>query len=163
MNTVEELLDKLDDILEDGFKMPLMGGRCVIDSEHVRSVVDEIRLHLPREIKESVRIVEDRENIIRDAKKEAEGIIRSAEDRARALVAQHEIMRQAQAKANEMLSQAQAKSREMRRAAQEYVDDLMCRADEGLTANLAEVRKTRASLKSTAQPQPIPQNIVKKQ
>ena len=36
-------------------------------------------------------------------------------------------------------------------------------ADEGLTANLAEVRKTRASLKSTVQPQPVPQNIAKKQ
>ena len=42
--------------------------------------------------------------------------------------------------------------REMRRAAQDFVDDILLRADEGLTANLAEVRKTRASLKQQANP-----------
>ena len=35
----------------------------------------------------------------------------------------------------------------MRKAAQDFVDDIMRRADEGLTANLGDVRKTRASLK----------------
>ena len=35
----------------------------------------------------------------------------------------------------------------MRKAAQDFVDDIMRRADEGLTANLGEVRRTRASLK----------------
>ena len=36
----------------------------------------------------------------------------------------------------------------MRKAAQDFVDDIMRRADESLTANLGEVRKTRASLKA---------------
>ena len=37
----------------------------------------------------------------------------------------------------------------MRKAAQDFVDDLMRRADEELTANLSDLRKTRASLKQT--------------
>ena len=53
----------------------------------------------------------------------------------------------AQEKAAEIISGAQSKSREMRKAAQDFVDDIMRRADEGLTANLGEVRKTRAALK----------------
>ena len=40
-----------------------------------------------------------------------------------------------------------AKRDRMRKAAQDFVDDIMRRADEGLTANLGEVRKTRAALK----------------
>ena len=36
---------------------------------------------------------------------------------------------------------------EMRKAAQDFVDDIMRRADEGLTQNLSEVRKTRAALR----------------
>ena len=35
----------------------------------------------------------------------------------------------------------------MRKAAQDFVDDLMTRADEQLTANLNEVKKTRAALR----------------
>ena len=50
-------------------------------------------------------------------------------------------------KAAEIISNAQGKAKEMRRAAQDFVDDIMRRADEGLTANLGEIRKTRAALK----------------
>ena len=67
--------------------------------------------------------------------------------KAKAIVAQEEIVKLSQAKAAEIISTAQAKSREMRKAAQDFVDYLMRRADEGLTANLGEVRKTRAALK----------------
>ena len=63
------------------------------------------------------------------------------------MVAQEEITKLAQEKASEIIATAQAKSRQMRKAAQDFVDDIMRRADEGLTANLGEVRKTRAALK----------------
>ena len=46
----------------------------------------------------------------------------------------------AKEKAAEILASAQAKSRDMRRA------------DEGLTANLGEIRKTRAALKQQVPP-----------
>ncbi|MEG1887770.1 MAG: hypothetical protein RR177_06525, partial [Oscillospiraceae bacterium] len=71
------------------------------------------------------------------------------------MVAQEEITKLAQAKASEIISHSQTKSREMRKAAQDFVDDIMRRADEGLTSNLAEIRKTRASLK---QQLPTPDN-----
>ena len=64
----------------------------------------------------------------------------------------------AQEKASEIIATAQAKSREMRKAAQEFVDDIMRRADEGLTANLSEVRKTRAALKQQAPSVAAPSN-----
>ncbi len=92
-------------------------------------------------------IVADRTDIITNAKREADGIIRSAEERAKAMVAQEEITKLAQEKASEIIANAQAKSRQMRKAAQDFVDDIMRRADEGLTANLGEIRKTRAALK----------------
>ena len=92
-------------------------------------------------------IVADRADIINNAKREADGIIRTAEERAKAMVAQEEITKLAQAKAGEILAAAQKKSREMRKAAQDFVDDLMTRADEQLTANLNEVKKTRAALR----------------
>ena len=128
------------------------GKRALVDVENIRAVIDEIRLNIPQEIKQARGIVADRADIITNAKREADGIIRSAEERAKAMVAQEEITKLAQEKAAEIISTAQTKSRDMRKAAQDFVDDIMKRADEGLTANLAEVRKTRASLR-----QQIPQ------
>ncbi|MBQ2676755.1 MAG: ATPase [Clostridia bacterium] len=142
---IEELLEEIDEILDKAWGLP--GGKSVIDAEKIRVAIDDIRLNMPQETKQARAIVADKADIINTAKKEAEGIIRAAEERARALVAQEEITRLAQAKASEIIAGAQAKSRDMRRAAQDFVDDLMKRTDEGLTQHLAEIRKTRASLK----------------
>ena len=143
--TLDELLEQFDEVLDSGIKIP--GKKTVVDIEKLRAVVDDIRLNIPSEIKQARGIVADRADIITTAKREADGIIRTAEEKAKAMVAQEEIVKMAQEKAAEIISNAQAKSKEMRRAAQDFVDDIMRRADEGLTANLGEIRKTRASLK----------------
>lgn len=147
-NTIEELLEQFDGVLDSGIKVP--GKRTIVDVEAIRAIIDDIRLNMPAEIKQARGIVADRADIITNARREADGIIRSAEERAKAMVAQEEITKLAQEKAAEILASAQTKSREMRRAAQDFVDELMHRADEGLTANLAEVRRTRAALKQQA-------------
>ncbi len=144
--SIEELLEQFDEALETGVKMP--GKRVIVNAEKLRAVIDDIRLNIPSEIKQARGIVADRADIITNAKREADGIIRNAEERANAMVSQEEITKLAQEKAGEIIANAQMKSREMRKAAQEFVDDIMRRADEGLTANLGEIRKTRASLKS---------------
>lgn len=145
---MDELLEQLDETLDGGLRIP--GKKSLIDVEAIRAIVDDLRMTMPQEIKQAQGIVADRADIISNAKREADGIIRAAEERAKALVAEEEITKLAQAKAAEIITAAQLKSKEMRRAAQDFVDDLMRRTDDGLTANLAEVRKTRAALKQQA-------------
>ncbi len=150
---MDELIEQLDEALEGGMKLP--GKKVVLSAETVRAIIDDMNMTMPNEIKQAKVIVADRADIITNAKREADTIIRAAEERAKAMVAQEEITKLAQAKAAEIISTAQAKSKEMRKAAQDFVDDIMRRADEGLTENLSAVRKTRASLKNganTAQP-----------
>ena len=137
---VSSLLDELDEMIDSAWNMPLSGGK---------EIVDKIRSSLPQEIRQAKAIVSDRSQIIADAKREAETVVRVAEERARVMVNQDEIVRQAQARGSELLSQSQTKAREIRRAANEYVDDLMKRTDEQMTANLAELRKTRQNLKAS--------------
>ena len=151
--TTEELLDELYDMVDKAWNLPLSGGRAVLDGEEVKQVLDEIRDRLPQELCQAKATAADRAQIISDAKREAESIVRVAEERARNMVNQDEIVRQAKAKANDLISQAQTKCREMRRASNEYVDDLMRRADEGLTENLAELRKTRQNIKASQRTQ----------
>ena len=144
--SVEDLIDELDELVEKSWGI---GGRTMVDAKSMEEILDEIREALPQEIRQAKAIGADRTLIINDAKREAETIVRVAEERAKAMIAKDEILRQAQAKANDLLSQSQTKAREIRRAANEYVDDLMKRTDEQLTANLAELRKTRQNLKAS--------------
>ena len=115
----------------------------------MRQILDEIKEEIPSEVRKAKAIVADRAQILDEAQREAETIIRVAEEKAKAMVNQDEIVRQAQQKANELIAQAQQKFKEMRKASNDYVDDLMRRADESLSENLAELRKTRQSIKAS--------------
>lgn len=145
---IEEILDILDEMLDRSWSFPLSGGRSLIDDEKIRSLLDDIRINLPGEIKQAKAIVADRADILAVAKREADTIVKRAEDRARALVAQEEIVRQAQQKAAQILSQAQQKSKELRGASQEFSEDVLRCTEETLTKQLSEVRAARQALRS---------------
>lgn len=147
--SVENLVDQLDEMLENAISLPLSNGKVVIDSEKVRRILEDIRLNLPKDIRSAAMIVNDRAQIIADAKKEGESIIRQAEERARLMVSRDEITRQAQEKAAALLAQTRTKSTEIRKAANDYVDDLMQRTDESISLSLSELRKARQSIKSS--------------
>ena len=102
--SVEELLEKIDDMLDRAWNMPLSGGKCLIEAEQLRDILDDIRANLPSEIRQAKAIVNDRTDIVATARKEAESIIRTAEERARSMVSHEEVVRQAQAKAKEILA-----------------------------------------------------------
>ena len=144
---VEEILDILDEMIDRAWNLPMTGGRCVLDADKVRDLIDDIRSNLPPEIAHAKKIVADRTEIIAEAKREAEGIVRRAEERAKALVDQSEITRQAQQKAQEMVSQAQMKAREMRQASQEFADKVLKNTEEGLARGLMEVKNPRQALR----------------
>ena len=44
---IEEILDTLDELLDKSWGLPLSGGRCVVDAERVRELLDDIRLNMP--------------------------------------------------------------------------------------------------------------------
>lgn len=144
---IEEILDILDEMLDKAWNLPLTGGRCVVDAEKVRDLIEDVRLNLPTEIRQARAIVSDRAEILAVAKREAETMIQKAEDRVKIMVAQEEIVKQAQTKASEILSQAQTKSREMRQAAQEYSGDILAQTEEALQRSYNDVKTTRQALR----------------
>lgn len=148
---IDDMLDLLDDMIEESWKVPFAGGKRAIDEEKVSDLIDEIRMSVPQEIKQARAIVADRTEIISTAKKEAEDIIRRAEERARAIIAKDELVRQSQEKANEIMNQAQQKSREMRQAAHDFADDILKETEDSLLRSINDVRQTRSTLKSARQ------------
>lgn len=144
---IEEVLDRMDELLDKSWSLPLSGGRCVVDADKVRELIDDIRINLPGEIANAKKIVDDRTEILQAAQREAEGVIRKAEERAKSLIAQEEIIHQSQTKASEILSQTQMQSREMRSAAQAFSDDILRVTEEAMVKSLGDLRATRQALK----------------
>lgn len=153
---VEELLGQIDDMVDKAWDVPLSGGKCMIEADKLRDIIDDIRAALPSELRQAQSVVNDRADIVANAKREAEAIVRKAEERAQAMIAQEEITRQAQQRAEEILTRAQQKAREMCKGANDFADDVMRRSEEVLTARLGEIRQARQMLRTTPQKKAAP-------
>lgn len=147
---IDQCLDKLDDLLEEAWNLPLMGGRLMVDIQRVRDIIDDIRMHIPQEMKDARRIVNDREDIIKLAKREADEMIKRAENRARQLVTDDEIVKAAQGKATKILTEATAKTREMERAALDFSENSLKKSEDALMLAYNEIKNTRQAFRNKA-------------
>ncbi len=148
---MEMLIDELSEVVDAAFTLPLSGGKTVVNTERIREIIEEMKTNLPQEVRQAKNIAADRNNIINNAKEEAEATIQKAEERAKAMVAQNEIVRQAQQRAGEIISDANQKAAEIKRAANVYIDKIMKKADDELSAELADIKRTRQSFKALQQ------------
>ncbi len=145
---MEMLIEELQDIADNAFTIPLSGGKTVVNAERLKDIIEEMKENIPQEIKQAKSIVADRNNIISSAKKEAEEIVQAAEARSKDMTERHEITRNARQSAEEILNKANEEADKIRNAANSYIESIMKKADEGLSANLAQLQKTRQSLQA---------------
>lgn len=143
---IDEILNEMDEVLEEAINLPFSGGKRMVDVEHIRELMGEIKLSLPDEVRQAKAIVQDRTDIIATAKKEADAIVHRAEERAAVLVSEAEIVKASKTKATEVLTNAQQQSREMRKQVLEYCDGMLRQGEEILTKSARDIRDVRTNL-----------------
>ena len=145
---VEELLDLLEETLEAGPAVPFAAGKRVVDVDRMRDIIDEVRNNLPDEVRESKKIVNDREQILKNAHVEAESVIQQAEERARALVSEQEIVKRSQQRVVEILTAAQTQNKEIRRQTSLYCEEVLKRSEEVLVKSVNDIKSARLNLRN---------------
>ena len=153
-NSIEEIITTLYEMVQDAWSLPLGAEKCVLERDKVLDLLDEISNQLPGELKQAKTIVESRNEVITNAKREAENILKQAEQRARQLMSQEEVYTMAQQEANNMVRDAQQKMKELRRVTNEFVDDALRRTEESIAQALGEIRESRKSFQEIVNPQP---------
>lgn len=146
---VDDLILQLQDVISDAKSMPFSGGKVMVSSDEIYDIIDQIQDAMPAEVRQAKNIVADRKQILTEANRESENIIRAAEERKKAMLNQNEIVREAQAKAKEIVDDAKQKSAEIRKAANVYVDSIIRRTEDSISAQLDEIKKTRANILSS--------------
>ncbi|MBE5036841.1 ATPase [Subdoligranulum sp. DSM 109015] len=145
---VDELLDLMEETLEEGTAMPFSAGKRVVDVDKMRDIIDDVRANLPDEMRQSKKIVDDRERIIQEARQEADNIIKQAEERAKALVSDQEIVKRAQKRAVEILTTTQTHAREISKSATTYCETILKNSEETLARSIADIKNTRMNLRN---------------
>ncbi len=150
---IENIISALYDMIQDARALPLGADKCILERDKVLDMLDEIIAQLPAELKQSRTIVESRNELIGQARREAETIILQAQEKAAELVAQEAIYQEAKRQCQEMYNKTQARISELRKASNDYMDDALRRTEDAIAQSLAEVRDTRLKFRALTESQ----------
>ncbi len=124
MTNTDILLEDLEDVLDDASSIPL-SKKSAVDVEKIKTIIEDIRLNTPQETKQAKAIVDSRNTILEEAKREAAEIIKKAEAEARDLVARDEITKRAQSEAADIIAKANEQGKQMVEEAQNQASDIL--------------------------------------
>ena len=150
---IEDIIGALYDLIQDARAMPLAADKCIVERDRVLDMLDEIIAQLPSELKQSRSIVESRNELISQARREAETIMRQAQEQAKQMVTKEAIYAEARRRSEELVAQTQTRVAQIRKAGNEYMDDALRRTEEVVAKALEEVRDTRMKFRTVTDAQ----------
>lgn len=149
----EDIIGALYDMVQDARSMPLAADKCILERDRVLDMLDEIIAQLPGELKQSRTIVESRNELISQARREAENILSEAREKAKQMVTREAIYAEAKKRSEELVAQTQTRINQLRKAANEYMDESLRQTEEVVSKALAEVRDTRMKFRAVTEAQ----------
>ena len=149
----EDIIGALYDMVQDARSMPLSADKCILERDKVLDMLDEIIAQLPGELKQARTIVESRNELVSQARREADAVIREAQEKASQLVTKEAIYTEAKKRSEELVSQTQNRINQLRKAANEYMDESLRQTEEVISSALNEVRDTRMKFRAVTEAQ----------
>ena len=92
MATLDELINRMYDMVQDAKGIPLAGEKCILERDQMLDLLVELRSTLPNDLQAAQDIVAKRNDLLASGKREAEAIRRKAEEDARQMVSETEIV-----------------------------------------------------------------------
>ena len=156
---IEDIISALYDMVQDARALPLGADKCILERDKVLDMLDEVIAQLPVELKQARTIVESRNELIGQARREAESLIREAQEKAEKMVSEEVIYQEAKRQCQEMVASTKARMAELRKASNDYMDDALRRTEEAITMSLEDVRDTRTKFKALVEAQEKKANV----
>lgn len=144
---IEENINKLKEILERAWKLPLSGGKAFVNIEKVLELLFEIEDSFPKEVAQAKNIVSDRTKILNDAKDESKKIIKAAEDKIKLMLSKDEFLKRAKEVAENLVKESRNEAKEIKKATSNYIENITKDAEKTLTDGISSIREMRRKLK----------------
>lgn len=121
---VMDLLEYLVDMIESGSKLPIT-GKVMVDKKEVIGTIEEIINSLPTEIKKAQWVVNEKERILAEARKENESARQETIEIMRKRIENHNVVKEAEIKAQEIIALAQRQAKTIMLGSKEYADEIL--------------------------------------
>ena len=133
------LVDRLEALVNGSRRVPL-SSRIMLEEEDLLAIVEQMRQTIPNEIKQARRVLQDREQILKQAQSEAEKVVTMARERAEYMINQEGILTMAKERGEQMLSDAQRDAQSTRSEIEQYAVDVLGHLEQQLELQLHQVR-----------------------
>ena len=140
-NSIVELLEYLQDIIENAPKVPI-SGKTMIDRKEVLDVIDQIINYLPDEIKTARWILNERDKILDDAKKEYDSVRKEIIEIMNKKVENHSLVNEAKLRAQEILTAAKRDAKAIRLGSRDYSNEILTDLERELELKKVELIKS---------------------
>ena len=127
--SVNDILDEIENLVVDG-KHIVFTNKSIIEEPDLVRLVDDLRNELPLALQNATQIMQDKDEILAQAKEEATRIVEQAKEYAGKLVDESEIVVQSQDKAKLIMEQAKAQEQEIMEKTMQSSQQLRSDADQ---------------------------------
>ncbi len=147
-----QLVDQLEQTLNRGWRVPFSPS-LLVNSEECLRLIDQMRISIPSAIKESERMITERDRILSDAQARAEQIIAHAEQQAIQIVSEDAITDRAREEAERIIAHGHAEAIRLVDEAEVYALDVLYRLRDKLNNSLHQAENGIQAIEASQAPQ----------
>lgn len=145
------LVDRLEELFNESRPLPMM-RKVVVDEDKMLSIIDQMRVSIPEEIKKAQQLLAQRDRLIAQGQEEANRTLQLAREKASQLVEKDAIVQSAQMRAGQIIEQAKQESEINRIEADQYIITSLSDLEKELEILLVQVKNGITALQSIAKP-----------
>lgn len=144
-----QLVDQLEDLLSESWRIPLTSTLLVNEEECLR-IIDQFRAWLPEELKQAQRIRQEKNRIIDEADREAQHILAQVRALPWDTSLRQTVVQITGERSKAIIAEAEREAQVLRGGATKYAQESLEGLQQQLETLLDEVRRGIAHLESTA-------------
>src|SRR3954447_13307815 len=148
---VNTKLVELRRIVEQARPVP-MSASVVVNRDAILESIEEVAAEVETTVAESRRVLDEREAVVQDGRREAERVVADAHREREKLVSDTDVFRVAQREADSVLARSKADAESMRRETDQYVDAKLANFEVTLQRTSEAVKRGRARLEPAKRP-----------
>lgn len=150
MEEIYSCLDRLQRALESKIKIPLT-DLIIVNQQELLDLLEEVKNNVPEELESSIKIKEEANNIVEQAKKQAEDIKKKFNQLKMEKIKSSIEVQESSRKAIQRLNQARKNENIEIKEIQDYGQKIFDSIEEKLKENIINVTKARELLKEKKQ------------
>jgi len=139
------LVDRLENLIAGSRRMPLL-NQIMLKEPDILNIIEQMRTAIPDEIKQSRRIIQEKERILAQAQADASALLSRAREESERAMNREGLLRAAEDRSQDMVRQAEEKAEQLKIEADAYVAETLRALREHLSSIEMEVGRSILSI-----------------